>query len=517
MLKAAGISKKWHLVFVVLSSLLVLIFQGQVARAEFGNDSEVKLISGDTLAGDRFGFAVAIDGNTAVVGAYRNAGDTGAVYVFTHSGSSWVEQAKLTASDAAPKSLFGHSVGISGNTVVVGAYGTNDYTGSAYVFTRSGNSWSQQARITASDGAPKDEFGYSIAISGDTFVVGARADENYHGAAYVFKFNGTTWTEQVKLTASDRVLGDDFGYSVAIHEDTAVIGAFGKDDDAGTAYVFTRSGESWSQQARLEGEDIVAADKLGCSVAVYEDTAMVGAYAASKEYMGAVYVFTRSGESWSQQTKLSPKVNAVNDNFGYSIALEGDTSIISSWGEADWTGAAYVFRLVDGTWTEQGKLTASDKANWDEFGCAVALSGPNVVIGAFAKAEKAGAAYVYNDPDQAPVPTATTTTAPTTSTPSTTTTTAVPPTTGTTTTTTRPPTTTTGSVTPTATTTLTTVPATTTGAVTTTPASNTTTSQTVPPGDDDTGGGTSWILFVVIAIALAGFGFAAWMLILRKR
>jgi hypothetical protein len=171
----------------------------------------------------------------------------GSAYVFTRSGSTWTQQAKLTASDAAAGDLFGDPVSVSGDTAVVGAYGNDDagsWSGSAYVFTRSGGVWTQQAKLTASDAAADDWFGISVSVSGDTAVVGSDWDDDAgrnSGSAYVFKRNGSTWTQQAKLTASDAAEGDWFGVSVSVWGDTAVVGS-SFDDDAGlysgSAYVF---------------------------------------------------------------------------------------------------------------------------------------------------------------------------------------------------------------------------------------------------------------------------------------
>ena len=235
--------------FGILSWLIVvglsLLAPGNLSPAE-----QAKLTASDATAGDRFGFSVSIDGNTAVVGALLHDDDglsSGSAYVFVRSAGIWTQQAKLTASDAAANDLFGISVAIDGDTAVIGASGDRDAgfnTGSAYVFVRSGTSWTQQAKLTAGDAAADDTFGFSVSIDGDTAVVGAPFDDdagNFSGSAYVFVRSGTSWTQQAKLTASDAAAGDLFGFSVSIDGDTAVVGVL-LDDDAGTssgsAYVF---------------------------------------------------------------------------------------------------------------------------------------------------------------------------------------------------------------------------------------------------------------------------------------
>ncbi|MDJ0610038.1 MAG: FG-GAP repeat protein [Kiloniellales bacterium] len=267
---------------------------------------ETKLTAGDAAANDGFGRSVAISGNTVVVGAGgdEDAGlqQSGSAYVFQRSGTAWSEQAKLTASDAAAEDFFGSSVAISGDTVVVGAYRDDDAgnsSGSAYVFQRNGTAWSEQAKLTAGDAAAEDLFGFSVAISGDTVVVGAYRDDDAgisSGSAYVFQRNGTTWNEQAKLTAGDAAAGDEFGRSVAISGDTVVAGAL-LDDDAGnssgSAYVFQRNGTAWSEQAKLTAGDGAADDWFGRSVAISGDTALVGAVLDDDAGIssGSAYVF----------------------------------------------------------------------------------------------------------------------------------------------------------------------------------------------------------------------------------
>ena len=272
--------------------LLLLIPARSLAQSQ----TEVaKLTAGDAAAGDHFGITVSISGDTAVVGATRDdhAGIfSGSAYVFVGSGTSWTQQAKLTASDAALGDDFGRSVSISGDTVVVGAIGDDDVgtifggnSGSAYVFVRSGTIWTQQAKLTASDAAELDQFGISVSISGDTALVGAFKDDDVgseSGSAYVFVRSGTTWTQQAKLTASDDAAGDQFGFSVSISGDTSLMAAIGDDGEvfglngSGSAYVFVRSGATWTEQAQLTASDAARADRFGASLSISGDTVVVG-------------------------------------------------------------------------------------------------------------------------------------------------------------------------------------------------------------------------------------------------
>jgi FG-GAP repeat len=380
-------------------------------RAALATSQIAKLLASDGGDFDELGISVAVSGNTALVGAVLDddRGDNaGAAYVFVRSGATWVQQAKLTASDGAANDNFGISVALSGDTAVIGAIfndAASSDTGAAYVFVRSGTSWIQQAKLTASDGASDDQLGMSVAIAGDTAVVGTVNDDDLgdrSGAAYVFVRAGASWTQQAKLTATDGAAADQFGISVAVSGDTAVVGAYGDDDlgaSSGSAYVFVRTGTSWSQQAKLNAADGAAIDEVGISVAVEGDTALVGA--VFHEDRGAAYVFVRTGTSWSQQAELTASDAAQSDNFGNAVALSGNTAVIGAPNDSDLgagSGSVYVFERTGTSWSQQAKLTAADGASTDFFGISVALSGTTAVVGAIGVDERgssAGAAYVF--------------------------------------------------------------------------------------------------------------------------
>lgn len=356
----------------------------------------------DAAANDELGYAVAIDGDTALVGARMDDGpagaDQGSVYVFVRNASVWSFQAKLTASDAAAGDVFGTSVALSGDTALVGAPGDDLPAlnqGSAYFFVRSGTTWSQQAKVTAADGTSADFFGDSVALRGDTAVIGARNKSGpvaiRQGAAYVFvRGANNVWDngsadQQAKLTASDPAEDDAFGISVAVSGDTALVGANGDDDGgslSGSAYVFTRSGVLWSPQSKLLASDASSSDQFGRSVALSGDTALVGApFTGSNQ--GAGYVFTRSGAVWSQQGILSASDAASSMGFGISVGLSGDTALVGAYNTLPANpGAAYVFTRSGAVWSQQAKLIAPDAAAGDQFGFSVSLAGESALIGA---------------------------------------------------------------------------------------------------------------------------------------
>jgi hypothetical protein len=367
-----------------LSILFMVIFifgLSTIGNVSAETDVAKLLAFVDGAANDYFGRSVAVDGDTAVIGAYGDDGtgsESGAVYVFVRSEDSggiitWTQQDKLTVTNGA-NDQFGRSVAVDGNTAVIGAPGYGSNSGAVYVFVRSEDSggnitWTQQDKLTAGDddAAAGDHFGYSVAVDGDTAVIGAYGDDDNgsnSGSAYVFVRSSGTWTQQDKLTAYayDAAAGDYFGKSVAVDGDTAVIGAYGDDDNgslSGSAYVFVRSSGTWTQQTKLPVDDgLDGGDIFGISVAVDGDTAVIGAYGDDDNgsASGSAYVFVRSEDSggnitWEQQDKLTAGDDdaAAGDYFGRSVAVDGGTAVIGAYGDDDkgsLSGSAYVFNLA---------------------------------------------------------------------------------------------------------------------------------------------------------------------------
>jgi uncharacterized repeat protein (TIGR01451 family) len=371
-----------------------------------------KLTAGDGAAGDRFGYSVSLSGDRALVGAYGdddNGSDSGSAYVFDFDGPSWSETAKLTASDGAAGDRFGYSVSLSGDHALVGAYGDDDHgsdSGSAYVFDFDGPSWSETAKLTASDGAASDQFGVSVSLSGDRALVGAYWDDDNgssSGSAYVFDFDSTAWTETAKLTASDGAAGNLFGVSVSLSGDRALVGAYGDDDngnDSGSAYVFDFDGPSWSETAKLTASDGAANDWFGFSVSLSGDQALVGAFRDNDNGndSGSAYVFDFDGPSWSETAKLTASDGAVGDRFGYSVSLSGERALVGAFRDDDNgndSGSAYVFDFDGSNWSETAKLMPADGAAGDQFGFSVSLSGERALIGANG-GDSSGSAYVFD-------------------------------------------------------------------------------------------------------------------------
>jgi uncharacterized protein YuzE len=357
-------------------------------------------IDGDTAICGAFG--AAISGDT----------DAGAAYIFTRSGTTWSQQQKIQASDTEASANFGFYVDVSGNTAICGAYrqdtGGTD-AGAAYIFTRSGTTWTQQQKIQSSDIAASDSFGYSVAIDGDTVIVGAYKEDTTAtdaGAAYVFTRSGTTWSQQQKLQASDAAATDYFGFNVAIDGNTVIVSAYKEDTtatDAGAAYVFIRSGTTWTQQQKIQASDPQDTDYFGNKVAISGDTVLVGAYKedTTATDAGAAYIFTRSGTTWSQQQKIQASDIQADDSFGYSTAIDGDVLAVGAYKEdtgASAAGATYIFTRSGTTWTQQKKIQASNPGASDNFGIGLAMSDDTVIVGAWAEdtaASNGGAAYIF--------------------------------------------------------------------------------------------------------------------------
>jgi hypothetical protein len=410
------------------------------ARNEGGADSwgqVAKLTASDAEDGDRFGRSVAINGNTVVAGAFWEDGmgnNRGAAYLFVAAGGQWQEVAIPRAYDAEDEDYLGFAVAISGDTVVVGAYqedGAGSDRGAAYLIERNqegADNWGQVKKLTAMDGQDDDYFGYSVAISGDTVVVGAYGEDGggtNQGAAYIFARNHNPadpstpladyWGQVKKLTALVPGNSHWFGYSVAISGDTVVVGAPGTNEGGnlrGAAYVFARNQggmDNWGLVEKLTASDAADGDYFGRSVAISEDTVVVGAIYedGAGSARGAAYIFARNeggADNWGQVRKLTASDAEDNDFFGRSVAISGDILVVGADGEdgaGSDRGAAYLFSRNQGgmdNWGQVRKLTASDAEDDDYFGISVSISGDTLVVGAHEEdgtGSDRGAAYLF--------------------------------------------------------------------------------------------------------------------------
>jgi hypothetical protein len=364
----------------------------------------------DGAARDQMGWSVGVDGDTAVVGAPHDdvdgRADQGSAYVFVRSGGVWTQQAHLTAVDGAAGDEFGRAVAVDGDTLLVGApqqsVGAEGARGAVYVFTRSEASWNQGGHLTAS-AVKAGGFGSSVALDGDTALVGDPGHEvGAHvrtGAALVFVRSGTSWSLEQQLAASDAAADDWFGWSVALDGDTALVGAPG--DNVGTAVnhgaatLFVRSGSRWSAQAELTGSGGASSERFGDAVSLDGDTAVVGApfdHVGTVPDQGAAYVFVRSGAAWPlQQRLLGTDREPQDDHFGAAVVVRDDAVLVGApeneverdgGADASAQGTVFAFARSAGAWTRQARLTAANGAAQDHFGFSVSLSGDTALAGA---------------------------------------------------------------------------------------------------------------------------------------
>jgi hypothetical protein len=364
--------------------------------------NENKITASDGVASDRFGNSVAVGNSRIVVGAYfddDNDGNSGSAYIFDLDGT---QLAKITASDGASGDNFGKSVAIGNGRIVVGANGDDDNasnSGSAYIFDLAGT---QLAKITASDGADSNQFGYSVAVGNGRIVVGALYDDDNgsnSGSAYIFNLDGT---QLAKITASDGAANDNFGYSVAVGNGRIVVGAYNDtvDGSTGSAYIFDLAG---TQLAKITASDGAANDNFGTSVAIGSARIVVG---ASGDYdnrsTGSAYIFDLDG---TQLAKITASDGADSDNFGNSVAVGNSRIVVGAYfddeaGDASDSGSVYIFDL-DGT--QLAKITASDGAAGDWFGNSVAIGNGRIVVAAQNDTVdgnyQQGSAYIYETPN----------------------------------------------------------------------------------------------------------------------
>ena len=441
--------------YMLLGSVTVLVQSLTAApQATSGWQQRFFLKPEITTPGTGFGGAVSVAGDRAVVGRVEDR-----VQVYVRSGGDWVLD-EVIESPNADDTLFGYAVAIHGDTLAVGDpfFGNTIldplYYGAVYVYVRDGSGWTLQDVLTAN--APTvplddDKFGVSVALWGNTIVVGAHDEDSAAvgvdgdeldnsapnaGAAYVFLRNGSTWTREAYLKASNTDALDRFGFSVDLHEDTVVVGAPEEDSrstvvdagqasnlapEAGAAYVFRRTGSTWSQEAYLKAPNTESDDLFARTVAVsgdrilvgaeFEDGGDAGADADASDNTatasGAAYTYVRTGSTWSYESYLKTMEIESWQYFGTAVDLDGDTAIV---GTHDWSGAtgvnpwpptpevdvvrsgsAYVFIRGDDEWHLQAYLKAAVTSDWDEFGAEVAISGTTALVGApFQNSESLG-------------------------------------------------------------------------------------------------------------------------------
>lgn len=400
----------------------------------------LKLRGSDLVPGDAFGRSVAAHGDVVVMGApgveeTEAAFDTGAVYIVTRKAETWgAEDFRLTASDAKPKDGFGAAVAVSGDTVIVGVPDADDKgenSGAAYVFKREGSSWTEEAKLAPSNASTKEKFGRSVAVEAGTAVIGMWRDRDNsvdipdtlldkaygQGSVFVFERLSDGWQETAKLipeTLTQDGVEDGFGHEVALSGGYIVVGAEYSDvdgvEDAGVAYVFRREGANWVEEAQLNASDSVKEMHFGAAVAISQNTIIVGAPGDYNKFLddskendyGAAYVFVRSSEGWLEQAKLEPELRQLGDGYGGSVSIQGDRILVGA-PLSDETvtnqGAAYLYQRSGSSWTLKEKYFAKDGISNDIFGGPLALGDDYAIIGAPGQCTKVGcsvgAAYIF--------------------------------------------------------------------------------------------------------------------------
>jgi len=405
---------------------LTIIFSSQIRNLHAQNWSElIKTVASDRQTNDRFGYSVAIDGDYAIVGAYledniygsggQSYKDAGAAYILSNTSGKWTVVQKITAKDNAVEDMFGTSVSISGNVAVVGAPGKNSVitggtvisnVGAAYIFENQSGTWTQVNKIMASDKEVGDEFGTSIGISGDFIIVGAPYEDQAlnglttlnKGSAYMYTKGENGWNQiqkSQKIVGSQLSSGANFGWTVAISGDYAIVGAprdqvnIGGNliNDVGAAYIWKKqTNGNWTELKTLTASDKTTADEFGNSVSISGDFAIVGAMLEQHNEKGSdklvasgsAYIFEKNSDKWTQSRKIVAPDRAQDDQFGVAVSISGEYAIIG----ANNSNSAYVFRNIQGTWTHASKLAASDGDGGDMFGYAVAISGDHALVGA---------------------------------------------------------------------------------------------------------------------------------------
>lgn len=401
-------------------NLLLLLLVFPIISWSEDWDQSYKLIPLDRHPNANFGFAVAISGDYLIVGAkwecYNTFGTdsllkAGAAYIFVRSGDAWIQQQKLVASDRKANDAFGYAVAISGDYVIVGA----PYNGgAAYIFKRDGNGWLQQQRLIPANDETPEFFGGAVAISGNYAIVGDRVKDIYSstdtilnaGVAYIFSLQDMIWKQQQKLSASHCQINADFGSSVSLSGNNAIIGARYEDENAdysdsldfGAAYIFARTDTLWTESARLHPPDLHSSDRFGTSVSISGDYAVAGSpfheydtSTVATSEAGAAYIYLRNGNEWILQQEIFDSTRIEGTRLGWSISLTGDYLVAGT--NTNWI---YLFTRSGSSWMFQNKIGGY---SFDfSFGTAVSISGNHCIIGAYNSADSlnsAGVAYIY--------------------------------------------------------------------------------------------------------------------------
>jgi len=369
-------------------------------------DETAKLLPADGAAEDFFGNAVATNGEIAVVGAWFDDNLKGSAYIFRRNGDTWSEEEKLIASDGSSYDFFGHSVAIYEDNVIIGASGANN-KGAAYIFHYNGNSWTQSQKLTAGNGMSYDSFGFSVSLDEDYALVGAVGAQTLKGAVYIFKKNGSSWQEEEMLTGP--LYASSFGSAVDISDETILIGA----SDNSYAFTFMLDNTTWVMTAELQDLNGSIYDEFGATVSIDGDLAVVGAthHQNGNGATGAAYIYKRQGSNWVEEEKIVAEDGELDDHFGV-VSMFGSTVVVGAYHDDDYgldAGTVYLYQKENDNWEFKQKLFASDGFAGDELGSSIAVFSDVIVAGApddNDNGSNSGSAYVFNyDPQTGIFPT----------------------------------------------------------------------------------------------------------------
>lgn len=370
------------------------------------------LAPADAAPLENFGNAVALDGATAIVGAHYDGAVgplSGAAYVLERGAAGWGEVVKLLPAEIIANDRFGFAVGLSGDIAIVGARYRSDFgygSGAAYVFERGTGDWSKLAKLANPEPAIGDFFGHAVAIAGTTVAIGAPNDDGADfdtGSVFVFVKVGANWTFKQKLTSTSSAVDDRFGYAVAADGNTIMVGATGSDDlgeKTGAVHVFVRTGGVFHETEVLIPSSAASGDAFGSTIALAGGRAVIASVFG--DGTGVAYVYERQGAAgapWLEVAALRPADGAADDYFGQALALDGDWVLAGSLAHdaaGDAAGAAYLYRRGAGGWAEAAKLAASGGAAGDNFGTALGLDQDSALVAATGVAKGAGAVYGFD-------------------------------------------------------------------------------------------------------------------------
>jgi uncharacterized repeat protein (TIGR01451 family) len=362
-----------------------------------GAGNAFQLLPSGSASDDEVGQAIAIDGNHLLLGATGDddqASNSGAVYVYEFDGANWVQRSKLVIPTSVASDRFGTSISLEGTRAIIGApnLSGSSENGSAYVFDFDGSDWNLTATLTAQDGTAGDRFGAAVSLDGDRVLIGADSDDaqgGVAGSAYIFELQGGSWTEVAKLTAFDVNPISQLGFSVSLDGDIALVGAPGDNTNgivSGAAYLFTDlGGGAWFQVGKLLASNGAQGDGLGVSVSLDNGMAAIGAMGGGDSGEGAVYIYSVSVGSANQLDIVSPQGLEAGASFGETVTLVGNRFLAgapSADGNATSSGSAYVFEFDGSDWLESALITPTETATGDRFGHSVDLSGAVVAVGA---------------------------------------------------------------------------------------------------------------------------------------